>query len=438
MMKIKNIAITILLIFLLFSQADAENAIKEILPGGISVITQNSNSSDIASFTILIKLGVYDEESYIQGIRAFLTELIKEKIKSAKTEHGTSLIEIKGVSTFTSTEPDYISFTFACRKNDFAEVLDIASKAIANPAGDTELYDNTKRKYKEKYKNISGVIDNIYSLFLASFYSYHPYKLINQYSIVSIDRMSKERLADFTQKTFSKDRITVSISGNFDREKAISIIKTNFEKLDLAQKKNAQIQWEPKSSEKQMFLSALSNRSWLLIGYSFPSYSSPDYPKMLLAKEIIGEGFNSRFWMELREKNGYAYELGAFSPPLSGPAHVMFYVVLQTKNVMNARKIATDIIEDIKREGVSDKELDIAKEKLLGSILLKRESTSGFSLDTAVSDAIGENYNIELNIKRDISSVTKEDIRRGVNKYFKEPVIIIVRPPGLYIKDTYL
>ena len=435
----KQIIITLLFYLMLFSSVNAEISVKEVLPGGTTVITQNINSSEIASFTILIKLGVYDEESYAQGIRAFLTELIKEKIKNEKTEQGTSLIELRGVSANTNTEPDYISFTFVCKSGDLPEILNITLKAIANPTGDKTVYDSAKLKYKEKYKDINGIIDNIYSLFLASFYSYHPYKYINQYSLSTIDRMSIEKLADFTQKTFSQDRITVSLSGNFNRDKAIDIIKTNFESLDVAQKKNnAQIQWEPRSSEKQMFLSALSNRSWLLIGYSFPSYSSPDYPELLIAKEIIGEGFNSKFWIELREKNGYAYELGAIAPPLSGPAHVMFYVILQTKNVLNARKIAYEIIENIKREGVTDKELAIAKEKILGSLLLKRESTANFSLDTAVSEAIGENYKVEMNLRKDVLQVTKEDVKRGVNKYFKDPVIIIVRPPGLYIKDTYL
>ena len=433
------VILTILALFLIFSQnADASSVTQEKFPDGMTVITKNIDSGDIVSFSILIKLSVYHEESYVQGIRAFLSELIEEKIKNAKTSDGISLIEYKGVSVKSQTEADYIAFRFVCKKEDFLQILDITSKAVANPASEEAVFASAKKKFREKYKNINGIIDNVYSLFLASFYRYHPYKLINQYSLSAIDRIEQKKTTDFLKKTISKDRIIISLAGNFNREKAIEIIKSNFENLSPAAKKFVSIQWEPQAIEKQLFLSALSNKGWLLLGFTFPSYSSPDYPEMLIAKNIIGEGFNSRFWMELREKRGYAYELGALAPTLEGPAHVMFYIVTQPKNIMQARKIACEIIEDVKKNGVTEKELEIAKEKALGSLFLIRESSSGLAFDVAVSEAVGGDYNVELNLKNKIKKVTSADVKRAVNKYFQIPVIIIVRPPGLYINDTYL
>ncbi len=439
--KTITLLVMIFIIFTVFtvkSQAQEGLIQKQELANGTKVILKNDPGKEITSFTILLKLSVFDEEAYTPGIRAFLAELIESEIDSIKTENNTRWIELMGIFGESSVETDYISINVTCRSKDFPKTLDIVSKAIANPAANQDIYEKTKQKFIEDHKNINGTIDNIYSLFLTTFYRYHPYKLTNQYSLTAIERMDRKKVAEFAAKTFSSDRIVVAIAGSFDRDKAISTLTENFSAIARRNNTTTSIQWEPQGFEKQLFLSALSNKGWLIMGYSFPSYSSPDYPAMLLAKNIVGEGFNSRFWIELREKNGFAYELGAFAPPLEGPAHIMFYVILQPKNAMAARKIAFEIIEDIKKNGVTEKELAIAKEKFLGSYLLRREKASGFTHDIASSEAIGGAYSVDMNLKRKINDVSIDDIKKVANKYLTEPTIIIVRPPGLYINDTYL
>ena len=41
-------------------------------------------------------------------------------------------------------------------------------------------------------------------------------------------------------------------------------------------------------------------------------------------------------------------------------------------------------------------------------------------------------------IMNQIKKVKKEDVAKVMNKYFKNPTVIIVRPPGFYLQDTWL
>ena len=440
MIKRRVLFIILITVFLFNSLAFAQNTDfgRTELKNGIVLITKNVPSSEIVSFSIILKLSVYDEEAYTPGIRSFIAELIKYALLDVRTPENTRLFELLGVSLKTSAEPDFISVDVTCKAEDFGKISDIVSKVVINPGLDSKKYDECRKKFVELRRQSNGVIDSVYSLFISEFYKYHPYKLINQYSLLTIEKMDQDKIKRFIGTTFSADRIIMAVSGNFSTQKLLAILNKNWGDVEKRNTTVTSLQWEPKASEKQLFLSALSNMGWLVIGYRFPSYSSPDYPAMMVAKNIVAEGFCSRFWIELREKRGFAYELGAVAPALEGPAHVMFFVVLQPKNAMEARKIALDIIADIKANGVSESELSVGKEKLLGSFLLGREYSEDFTHETASAQAIGGDYSIDALLKQKINAVTADDVKNVCNKYFVDPTVIIVRPPGIYFKDTYI
>lgn len=435
-MKIKIMSAFFIFIALFSGICTAKTAIYEKKDTGIAVISRAEPASKIVSFTILLKVSVYDDEAYVQGMRAFITELINAGFEELKTPDGASLFESLGVISKSEVEPDFISFTFTCLSKDFPYVFENVTKIISSPYSDEKIFKKAQKEYLKKYKDKNGIIDNVYSIFLSVFYRYHPYRRINQYSPKLIEGMTYEKTREFIKDLFTADKIVVSVSGKFDEDQVFSAVDSTFAKLPSAESRTFDIQWEPKAAVKQNFLSALSNNGWLIIGFSAPSYNSPDYPAMCIAQNIVGSGFTSRLWIEIREKSGLAYDLGALYPSLEGPAHIMFYAVIQPKNAMKVRKIAMDSIERLKEEGPTDEELFTAKEKVLGTYLLKTESSAGFADNSAGSYAIGNRGEDMMESK--IKAITKNDVIKVINKYFNEPTVMIVRPPGIYINDTWL
>ncbi len=415
----------------------AASPIKESrLSNGIKII-EREKKGEVTAFTILIKLGLFDEKSHAPGIRDFFAYLIEKSAYENKTLGGVSILEAKGAKLSCRAKADYIAVSCVCRQNDFPSILDIISNSIVNASQNDKIYKNAQKKYIDEHKPINGIIDNVYSLFLKEFYKYHPYKQIKQYSLLTVERTSREEMSHFIKETLTANRIVFAFSGETDENKLHEILEKHFGNLRNEIKKTTELQWEAKAEEKQLFLSSLSGTGWLVIGFRFPSYSSPDYPAMLAAKNIIGNGFASRLWEELREKRGLAYDLGAVSEPLEGPAHVMFYIVIQPKNSMQVRKISMEIIEQVKKQGVSQQELDTACEKIKGEYLLMRETGAGFTESMAAAEAIGSSYRVDEGFLKKVDELTVEQVRKACEDYLNDPMIIIVRPPGLYLNDTY-
>lgn len=431
----------IILFFCLFFQVNAEEKRLPNTPDfsskrDIHIIYNTGKNDKICGITLLFKWGVADEESYIQGLRSFIAELIYKQIEDIKTDEGITALEAYGIGIKTEVESDYILFKSSCMKEDFPFVLEKICEAVSNPFKDEKLFEKAKEDYVKKYKDQNGVISDVYSLFLTEFYKYHPYRHINSYSVRNIEKLNFKQAQDFLSKLLKRDKIYISASGRFNQEKADKIINKYFKNFGLSEIKPEDIQWDIGNEEKQKFLTASSPNGYLVIGYPAPSYSSSDYFTMLVANNLTGNGFGSRFWREIREKNGMAYGLGGVFPALEGPNHVMFYVMINPKNAMKVRKLAIDSINDLKSNGFSDEELKTAKEKAIGTLLLERESSSGFTSQKASSFALGLSPAIdEIN---QIKKVKKEDVAKVMNKYFKNPTVIIVRPPGFYLQDTWL
>ncbi len=106
-----------------------------------------------------------------------------------------------------------------------------------------------------------------------------------------------------------------------------------------------------------------------------------------------GGGFSSRLVEEIRIKRGLAYSVTSYFDAGKYPGS--FQIVLQTKNssAREAISIALQQMERIRKESVSEKELEGAKKYLIGSFPLRLDTQGKLAsfitrLNTMVWDSI--------------------------------------------------
>ncbi|MDQ7822147.1 MAG: pitrilysin family protein [Candidatus Eremiobacteraeota bacterium] len=410
---------------------------KNILDNGLLLLVKPGETKDIVAVSIIIRSSVYDEEDQKVGIRSLLLELLQEKIAGETTAGGISLTELMGVMTQTESTADYIALNFVTTPRHYKKLLELVAKALVDPTISDTLFTKVKNSFVEKNKGGKGAFSTIYSIFLQNFYRYHPYKLSEEANVKGIENTDKKKAESFFASQATSDRIVIAIAGNVKQDEVMAQIKNDFSSLRPRKTTRVEVQWEPQTIEKELFLSSLSKMSWILLGFPAPSYGSPDYPAMLVLKTLLGDGLNSRLWVELREKRGLAYELGSYYPELEGPSHLLLYVITQPQNVIASRRLILNEIEDIRVHGVTPIELEDAKAKIFGGYLLSRESSKGQALATAVSEVIGGKYSLDVTLERKVEEVTSQDISLMINKYFQVPTYLVVRPPGAYYIDWF-
>jgi zinc protease len=143
----------------------------------------------------------------------------------------------------------------------------------------------------------------------------------------------------------------------------------------------------------------------------------PDYFPLVVANYILGGGSASRLYTKVREERGLAYSVYSGLGP--GRYGSSYFVGLQTRldAVDEAVRLVKDEMARMGHQGVTPREIDLAKSYLIGSYPL-RTDTSGKMSGLLVSV---EEYDLGLDwpdrFKAGISRVTAADVKRVAITY---------------------
>ena len=145
-----------------------------------------------------------------------------------------------------------------------------------------------------------------------------------------------------------------------------------------------------------------------------------DYHAALVANYIFGGGFGSYLNMNLREANGYTY--GARSSIGTGRNYnSTFRSTTKIRNEVTDSAVV-ETLKELKRIRTTDVDtetLENAKAKFLGNFILESEDKTVAARRTINIRTNNLPKDFYKNFIANINAVTKEDIKRIANKYFK-------------------
>ena len=147
---------------------------------------------------------------------------------------------------------------------------------------------------------------------------------------------------------------------------------------------------------------------------------------MKVLNAIAGGGMSSRLFVELRDKQGLAYSTAHSSArvPATMPLSPISLPCPRTRRGYQG----IQVLADIRDKGVTDEELDRAKNKEIGTFLLGQETADSRALDAGLNTVIGMGLDFDARYPDMIRAVTKEDVQRVAEKYLQNYVISRLDP----------
>ncbi|QNT79089.1 M16 family metallopeptidase [Entomobacter blattae] len=250
------------------------------------------------------------------------------------------------------------------------------------------------------------------------------------------DQMMKISLEDvkkFYHDSFRPDLTTIVIVGNITPQHAKKLIADNFGQWkNIGPKPIVDLPTRPdnKTSHAVVPDNANVQDTVILATTTGVLPTSTDHYYLNLANEILGGGFSSRLYKDLRVKTGYVYTVSSqfgWSRTRSG------YAVTYGADPDKVSKASTLVVKNIKElqsSPVSNEELTLAKASLLRRIPLDRASV----------DSIGRSYlalvNLNLPLDNDNRAAqyyfkaTQQDIQNTFKKWIRpDDIAQIVKGP---------
>ncbi len=398
---------------------------------GMTILHAERHNLPIVAISLLIKASPINEPDNLAGLAYLTSQMLTEGTANRTASEISEEIEFIGASLNASTNSDYTAISLSILKRDIEKGMEILSDLLLNP---TFPEDELKKKKELIKASLRRAEENPSFIaereFIREVFGRHPYGRLVSGSIETIDNIKREDIVNFFRENYLPEKSILSIVGNITSEELASLLQKYLRLWRMGEGIQIREQITPaKSGEgiKKIIINKDITQANIILGHMGISRDNPDYYAVTVMNYILGGGgFASRLMKKIRDEMGLTYSI--YSSFSVNKEIGMFKVEVQTKNEYAGIVIKEIInqIDRIRKEPVTDEELEGAKSFLTGSFPRRLETT------TRISDFLAnmEFYNLgDDYIKKYpdyINSVTKEDILRVARKYLDPENYVLV------------
>lgn len=399
------------------------------LTNGITILVVENPVTDIVAGRCFMAGGAKLETAANAGISHLLMRLLPRGTTTLNSQAIATEIESLGAAMATEASPDYFGLGFKTLGADFAQVLALTAAILRTPSlAATELelerrltLQGIKAQQERPFTLAFGILQQL-------IYGEHPYGLPSLGTAETIGRLSREQLEAFHHQHFVPQHLVISIAGSIKAEQAIALVEEYFG------------DWQPKAktlglnlptpqlkSEKIITVQEIQ-QALLILGYLAPSVTSPDYAVLKLIASYLGSGVSSRLFVELREKQGLAYEVSAFYPTRVSNSELVSYIGTSPHQADAALAHLQLETERLVTEYLTSHELQIAKTKLLGQYAMSKQTNGEVAQIYGWYQTLGLGVEFDRKYVELVSQITIDDVKQAAAKYLRNPAISIIRP----------
>jgi predicted Zn-dependent peptidase len=143
---------------------------------------------------------------------------------------------------------------------------------------------------------------------------------------------------------------------------------------------------------------------------------------------VLGGGLASRFFSELRDKQGLAYTTAAREPMRVGTGYFLALLGTAPANKDKAEAALREQLERIQRQAVSDDELRVAKAYLLGTLAMDRRTNARQAWYMASLEVAGVGHEFLDRYVAQVRAVTAADVQRAAQRYLATVRTVVAEP----------
>jgi predicted Zn-dependent peptidase len=401
------------------------------LDNGITLITVTNQSSDVIAGRIFIKnAGARWEKRDQAGLSHLLSTVITKGTKRLSSVDIAHQVESLGASLGTDAAFDYLLLSLKTVSSDFPEILGLMAEIMRSPSFPPSEVDLEKHLTGQNIRAQQESPFNIaFSQLREAIYQDHPYSLSVLGTEATIGNLTATDLEIYHQQYFRPDQLVISLSGRLEPQIAKEWVE------------NAFGDWQnplltppilhlPQLTPKPEKRSTRQNtqQAIVMLGYLTPGVKSSEYAAMKLLSTYLGNGLSSRLFVELREKRGLAYDVSAFYPTRLDQSNFVVYMGTAPENTAIAQEGLKTEVERLCETPLTEAELQIAKNKLLGQYALGKQANGEIAQIYGWYETLGLGIKFDLDFQEQVKRVTPEETQKVAQQYFIEPYISLVGP----------
>ena len=256
----------------------------------------------------------------------------------------------------------------------------------------------------------------------------------------TIPTITHKDVTEYYNGLFYPENLVISVNGNVNDNEIISAItnifcvdkQVNVQKFDYNTYKNV---FKPLNTTKKVTKAKDVQAAWIVMGWLTDGVENKkDVATLQVIDSILGGGMSSRLFNRLRDEQGLAYQVGSSFAANVNKGIFALYIGTNPATAQHSKNELLKQVNLLKKEFVSDRELQEAKDKILGNFILSQETNMEKASTLGWFELSGRGFGYINEFPQLVKSVTATDIIRVANKYFEQPYVYSVVAPQNCLK----
>jgi zinc protease len=407
---------------------------KATLSNGLKILYLHTEHDPISACHLFLPTGAAYEPAEKSGITTLMWSLFTKGTTRRSARKLAEDIESMGASLGAGATHDYSEISCNAVAEYFIPTLTIMGEALFHCAFLPEEVE------KEKKALIAGIQSKKESIFTMTnehmnthLYGDHPYARPGSGEEKTVNSLTAADLISWHDKVIVPHGAVLSIASNIAFDDLLPTLHSVFDTAQWNTKPTSG-NGHLKEPSKLLKSKALTNPShfeqaYLMMGFPAARVGSPDYIPLKVLNAVLGGGMSARLFQSLREKEGLAYDVGAYYPTKKSGSGFMIYMGLQESRLEEAKKRILHELDLIRDHKISDEELKQTVNYLKGTFILDHQTNGQRAHYRGWWEIMGLPSEFDMDYINALDRVTADDIFRIANATLNQPGITVETHP---------
>jgi predicted Zn-dependent peptidase len=400
---------------------------------GMRLVTERMPTVRSVTLGVWVSVGSRDEPERIAGASHFLEHLLFKGTRSRSAKDIAEAFDAVGGDLNAFTGKEHTTFYARVLDKDLPmaveHLCDMLQHSLLRPPD----FDAERQVILEEVSMHEDAPDElVHDLASRALWPEDPLGRPVLGSVQTITGMNRDQVRRFWKRRYVPGNFIVAAAGNLDHDELADLVTTSMDTGPEVAPGRGPVRRSkvaPKPHRLVLVRNRPTEQAHIAVSTAGLPRNDPRRYAFGVVNDAIGGGMSSRLFQEIREKRGLVYSVYSYHALFAETGEFVIYAGTTPSKAHEVLAIVDRELEDVAEKGVTDHELERAKEHLKGSTMLSLEETSGRMSRLGKSElAHGEILSLDEVIER-IDAVTPEDCRTIAEDILTRPRALAVIGP---------
>jgi zinc protease len=392
-----------------------------VLDNGLKVILLEDHSVPVISYQTYFRVGSRNERPGITGISHFMEHMMFNGAEKYGPKEFDRILEANGGYSNAFTSNDMTAYYEDISSDGLELVIDLDTDRMKSIALDPKYLESEMGVVKEERRlSIDNSVNGRMREELSALaYKAHPYLWPVLGWMSDLDRIDRSDCVEYFRTYYAPNNAILIVAGDFKTDEALELIHRYYDDIPAQQPPAPVRTAEPEQlGERRAEVRMPAELPAVLIGYHGPDVKSDDVYALDVLQEIVSGGESSRFHRSLvRELEIALYVYAYFSWRVDPGLFIIGAKVKPGHTTEECEEAIYAVLESVRAGGVTDSELEKAKNKLEADFVRSMQTVNGKASKIGRYEILFGDYHEILGVQKRYRAVKGEEVRGVVERY---------------------